>query len=871
MSVSRANFVALCVGVSANPADSLLADEQPIRHASQDARDVAAFLKEAFGSSGKVICLRDEEASPSLIRRAVSAIRDTKPELFVFYFSGHGRFSEGGQKGLVAFGHSAVDALLSIEDCAQAIGAPAAKRSLAIVDACHAAAILGATGFFSSLGDDRARTYLAASDAVAFENRRLPNSIFTTALLTALATVRDSDRVDVEGTLFNVVSRDTAAGSLAVRNEEQAVVRGGVAREPIYLPLTPNASARYRIDLTKITIRRHALRYVAALLVVAIATSALTFSSTYHLVFNGRGNIEAVYGLRELGFVSLGIAIQRAETTFSDRQIKDDVLLRRRLGNGEVDGIWGASRPGVLPEWALNFVDVSHGLPYPYFARRWAIKQGAPARTDDPFDLQVLASVLASGEPVSKELISLGLQRLPPSADCGNGDAATLDSAAKLATDTPYFEGPLQDTRLFARLMRAKNGSADLLLSILDRVATYDVAWGLGANVPSAILPLAEANVASPPQTNGTQGLSLVTYPHWFAGACGSWIRLAAAPRLQHVDQAIEMLRELGQTTAGRDRSARIASFLAALVRNGTAFGVGSDAKSNAEALDQLATAFESRDVMLEFFREVSGHESDQLIESLIGAYDARRTNFDNAMMLALAIQLVLSGEQKLIEKFVPKIADRIAQFYKLAGSDEENRALGLLARLNDPALALDLTTRLRANPLFPVDGYSYQEVYLASSLLSFQLSTTPLDPRGDIVLDVAEKILERREARMDLSIRKDISAAGRYNSVLEALEINETGRDLPDVPAALVFLLAKRSGVDFDDADPILVFSSMRGDANYRRLVSYIWGTWIARERASSAAAQRNRLAAKWRESADPLVREALADTIWRSLEPIP
>src|SRR5271166_2423396 len=200
-------FVALCVGVSVYDPRSLRAGEGELHHAASDAVAIADWLRSVFGKIGIVEHLTNAEATKSNITDAVERFSKYKPSLFVFYFSGHGR-SLDGDAGLIGYGSGYAEARIGLEDCYRLLDTPRAQRTLAIVDACHAGHVMQACGFFSILGSDKGRVFLAASDSVALESQRVENSIFTAACLDALGRIRGKQQgfIDVEAELFPILS-----------------------------------------------------------------------------------------------------------------------------------------------------------------------------------------------------------------------------------------------------------------------------------------------------------------------------------------------------------------------------------------------------------------------------------------------------------------------------------------------------------------------------------------------------------------------------------------------------------------------------------------------------------------------------------------
>jgi Caspase domain len=309
-SSEKISFAGLCIGISAYPSATLLPGEDQLRHPASDAIRVADWLKSVFGEEGIVECLTDSNATKAKILSIVETLSKYKLVLFIFYFSGHGRFASDSI-GLVVFGHSHLMTLLDLKDCEYVLARPGALRTLAIVDACNSARVMQGCGFFSVIDADRARVFLAASDSIALESQRLENSLFTTAFVDAVQRIKGKRDgvIDVEAELFPTLSFQTAAGAVLIGQGEQAVIKGGTVKEPLLLPQRPGSEKRLARQLATRAIRQGIVRIATLTIFFLAVVLVLSFVTTYHIALNSRNELELQFGLKELSFMTLGYPV----------------------------------------------------------------------------------------------------------------------------------------------------------------------------------------------------------------------------------------------------------------------------------------------------------------------------------------------------------------------------------------------------------------------------------------------------------------------------------------------------------------------------------------------------------------------------------
>lgn len=118
------NIKILCLGTNRAPRASAL------QWAEKDALDVARLFRGHVGCTDQVICYR----APTIVqvRAALAEIARTRPDVFVFYNSGHGSPA----------GFSLADDTFSYKELARWISFINAKHSLTILDVCHAGAFI---------------------------------------------------------------------------------------------------------------------------------------------------------------------------------------------------------------------------------------------------------------------------------------------------------------------------------------------------------------------------------------------------------------------------------------------------------------------------------------------------------------------------------------------------------------------------------------------------------------------------------------------------------------------------------------------------------------------------------------------------------
>ena len=132
-----------------------------------------------------------------------------------------------------------------------------------------------------------------------------------------------------------------------------------------------------------------------------------------------------------------------------------------------------------------------------------------------------------------------------------------------------------------------------------------------------------------------------------------------------------------------------------------------------------------------------------------------------------------------------------------------------------------------------------------------------------------SENIQRRRTVE---SMRSDNKPGGldQVLSIGEGLELSNAGRDVPKIARGVLRALRTHffpGGIGGED--PEVCFTRLSDDFLKRALLSEIWGDWILELDPAPAEQERARLRAAWRHSGNPIVKEAVADVLWRSVEP--
>jgi Caspase domain len=898
-STERISVAALCVGISRYAPGTLCDGEGQLVRAAGDAISVASWFREAFGKNGVVECLTDEAATHAKVQGFVQELSPYSLDLFIFYFSGHGRAREGDD-GLIVYGASREEARLSPEAVGALLELSKSSRTIAIVDACHSAYVLQKSGFFAQTRSDEARIFLAASDALALESRTVEHSIFTSAFLDAVVRIkgRRTGLIDVEAELFPILSFQTAAGSALLRQREQAVVKGGVVKQPVLLPQRPVSPRRLARQLASRAILRGMLRAAAMTALFAIVAVGVIFETTYHIALNGNGRIELRQGPKALSFVTLGYPIVRAETSFQFSRVRDEPTAREAVTGGNEWGIWGTSRQGHVLTWAARFSDAGSGLLKSYDARSWAIKLGGAATLDDPLSLHVLAQVLNPNRTIPDVVLSREFDKsFPKSAKCAMGMPEDLRAAARSVDDKPIFERPLVSTRLLARAARVSDRlPLDLLEKVADRLVPYGFSsrWG-SSQAPEALIALSEAFRTRRMMTNrlvaGNEGRSEIeSISRWLGGACAPWaaVILAAidpvrakpmdfatetgwSPDLLNgekradIDSLVVTLRLM--ELAALSRSGRLSTDTHPGIADGKQVLAGTMIPASDDTRKTYERLFQSR-----FLPAISGFETDAVLASYLKqSRSASSSPLTGPDLLAFAIRLFQEGLDDEKSQLAEGFLERAKPALLAAGSGDEQRLHNALTVSRDVASDMLMKKWARSAVMFSPYASNFNDLDVDTAVIAEVSRQREIGPSAWSVLFryVFENLQRRRSVRA-LEADKDPGQLDQVLSVQEALILAETGRDMPKMAHAVVAALRMHffpKGLEAEDPDKL--FS--RGASNFaeRAVWAEIWGDWISRLQAGRAAQERARLQSAWASSGDPIVREALADALWRSVEP--
>jgi uncharacterized caspase-like protein len=236
-----------------------LRDEDPLRHAVEDARRMAAVLTELAGSEAPdVRLLANPTVEVVLSALGSLAAPPRAGDAVIVYFSGH-----GGEEALHIGGES-----LPLERLRQALARVDVPLKIIIIDACRTTdrrtkGLKVDTGFSVSLpgavGQYRGQVMLLASGPgeAAQESARLGGGVFTHFLVSGLrgAADRDGDRRVTLGEAYDfaharTLARSVAQTGTAQRPEMQLALEGSgplvltwldPARSRLLLPAIPDA------------------------------------------------------------------------------------------------------------------------------------------------------------------------------------------------------------------------------------------------------------------------------------------------------------------------------------------------------------------------------------------------------------------------------------------------------------------------------------------------------------------------------------------------------------------------------------------------------------------------------------------------------
>ena len=219
---NKPKIYAVVVGVSSYKDGAI----PNLKFANKDAEAFYEFLRSPHAgavSADDITLLTNTAATRSNIIKALvdKLTRATKEDLFIFYFSGHGKNGEFENVGYLLNYDTENDnepaTAISMDEIKSKIDRSAAKMKISYIDACHAglfksngakgnatdnAEIIKAfTEGLANSGDGNAAFLASSARQQSLEDEKLGHGIFTHYLIKGLG--GDADKEQVEGTGYN--------------------------------------------------------------------------------------------------------------------------------------------------------------------------------------------------------------------------------------------------------------------------------------------------------------------------------------------------------------------------------------------------------------------------------------------------------------------------------------------------------------------------------------------------------------------------------------------------------------------------------------------------------------------------------------------
>ncbi|RIA46347.1 caspase domain-containing protein [Hephaestia caeni] len=398
----------------------------PLAFATTDADAVARYLQTCWPTEDRARIVRIDEQNATIagIGRGFTELQKSGPfELLFVFLSGHGLVDgelagflcqpEADQSSYQLLAPTALDALLT---------ATPAKRTVVILDCCFAEGIVGRMEFFSRLGTDMARLYMASSRETqrTWEDEGAQHGVFTAHLLDLLNTGSSTklggvrDVLDVDGELFPVICDQVPLYVFTTKGQIQEPVKGGVSSATVTLPV--GRTARRLNEQTALGTALRRVRQIG-LGVAAGIGALLCFSYTmlYYVEPDASGSLTVHRGTRWLEPVFRFLPDVRVDTGINVRDLSANPAASRPLEGGYTTGVWTHLTADGYRSW---YETVAAGLE-PSAAARYEVLLGTRGSAASnvlnefslPSDIAAAAwSAMARSQPIELDAI---LKHLP--------------------------------------------------------------------------------------------------------------------------------------------------------------------------------------------------------------------------------------------------------------------------------------------------------------------------------------------------------------------------------------------------------------------------------------------------------------------------
>lgn len=327
----------------------------PLLYADADAIAIEHYVRTCWGDKAHIVRVPESEATHAGIESGFTTLAARGPyELQLFFFSGHG-LVDATHAGLLLQPDPGEGTYRLVEAMTldRLMASVKAKRTIAIIDCCYAEGVVRRMNFFTGLGGDMARLYVASSRETqrTWEDDRAGHGIFTAHLLDLVNTGSSAqlsgmrDRLDVDGELFPILCEQVPLYVLANKNEIQEPVKGGVASAAVKLPVV-RAARRLQERTALGTALRRVRQIGLSMLGVTAVMLLFAYSMLYYIEPDSDGSLSLRRGTRWLEPVFRILPTTRVDTGIGPDALSSNPAASRNLTGGYSTGIWTHTTKG---------------------------------------------------------------------------------------------------------------------------------------------------------------------------------------------------------------------------------------------------------------------------------------------------------------------------------------------------------------------------------------------------------------------------------------------------------------------------------------------------------------------------------------------
>lgn len=322
-----------------------------LNYAPSDAEEFQKYLATCWPKpdDATLLGIPEGDATVERVADAFAALMAAGPlDLQIVFLSGHGLVEH--QNAAFLLQPPSDSNTLSLLDCAaldRLISSVPARRTILILDCCYAEAITRGMSFFSALGEDDARLFIASSrgDQRTWEDERVGHGIFAAHLLDLLKTGNSAklkgvrDQLDVDAELFPVLCDQVPLYVFEHKQQRQEPVKGGVSTHVVTLPVA--RSARRFKDRTALGTALRRLRQIASGAAAAVAVFLFfAYTLAYYAQADRNGDVYLYHGTKWLAPAFNLVSTVRTDTGISFAELSEDAASRYAVQAGETFGFW---------------------------------------------------------------------------------------------------------------------------------------------------------------------------------------------------------------------------------------------------------------------------------------------------------------------------------------------------------------------------------------------------------------------------------------------------------------------------------------------------------------------------------------------------